>query len=202
MGQGDHYIDSTAYLVARAFAWQEILRRRMASYDYAELYERLESLTEAFSHGGRGFQVFRLEQTEIGERLIAALDDDNVVCMSLSDFLDRIEQDDPPRWLTVLRTRVTSLLERPVDELCRTARIDRALIEVLVFLDPQRRWRPQVASEAIDVTTIVENWRAYDWVTPERAKGLLAQAANAGLAPPLPVTAVTDRDGSVGESDG
>jgi hypothetical protein len=196
MGQGDYYIDSTAYLVARAFAWQEILRRRMASYDYAELYLRLESLTEAFSHGDRGFQVFRLEQTEIGERLIAALDDDNVACMSLSDFLDRIGQDDPPRWLTVLRRRVISLLEKPVDELCRTARIDRALIELLVFLDPQRRWRPQVASKAIDVTTIVSDWRAHDQVTPERAKSLLAQAANAGLAPPLPVAAVTDRDGT------
>lgn len=43
IGQGDYYINSTAYLVARAFAWQEILRRRMASYDYAELDARLES---------------------------------------------------------------------------------------------------------------------------------------------------------------
>ncbi|HKQ00195.1 MAG TPA: hypothetical protein VJ735_07665 [Actinomycetes bacterium] len=183
MGQGDYYIDSTAYLVARAFAWQEILRRRMASYDYAELYARLESLTEAFSHGGRGFQVFRLEQTEIGERLIATLDDDNVVCVSLSEFLDRIEQDAPPRWLAVLRKRVISLLDKPVDELCRTASIDRALIDVLVFLDPQRRWRPQVASEAIDVTAIVEDWRANDRITTKRAEVLLAEAADAGLAP-------------------
>jgi hypothetical protein len=196
MGQGDYYIDSTAYLVARAFAWQEILRRRMASYDYAELYARLESLTEAFSHGGRGFQVFRLEQTEIGERLISAFDDDNAACMSLSDFLDQCEQDHPPRWLSVLRKRVTTLLEQPEGELCRTARIDRELIAVLAFLDPQRRWRPKDASEAIDVTTIVEDWRANHWVTPERANGLLAQAANAGLAPPPPVAAVTDRDGN------
>jgi hypothetical protein len=146
--------------------------------------------------GGRGFQVFRLEQTEIGERLISAFDDDNAACMSLSDFLDQCEQDHPPRWLSVLRKRVTALLEQPEGELCRTARIDRELIAVLAFLDPQRRWRPKDASEAIDVTTIVEDWRANHWVTPERANGLLAQAANAGLAPPPPVAAVTDRDGN------
>ena len=165
IGQGNYYINSTAYLVARAFAWQEILRRRMASYDYAELYARLESLTEAFSHGGPGFQVFRLEQTEIGERLITGFDDDNAACMSLSEFLDRMEQDNPPRWLSELRKRATELLNHPVKELCRTARVDRALMEVLVFLDPQRRWRPQVASAAI---TSVRSWSACAWKTASR----------------------------------
>jgi hypothetical protein len=197
IGQGDYYIHSTAYLVARAFAWQEILRRRMASYDYAEMYARLESLTEAFSHGGRGFQVFRLEQTEIGERLITALDNDNAACMSLSEFLDQMEQDNPPRWLSELRKRVSELLDHPVKELCRTARVDRALIEVLVFLDPQRRWRPQVASAAIDVSAIVERLRAEDRITAERAEELLAQAAAVGLTTRPSVAAATNRDSNV-----
>jgi hypothetical protein len=186
IGQGDYYIHSTAYLVARAFAWQEILRRRMASFDYAELYARLESVTEAFAHGGPGFQVFRLEQTEIGERLITAFDNDNAACMSLSEFLDQMERDDPPRWLSELRRRVTELLDHPVKEMCRTARMDRALIEVLEFLDPHRRWRPQVASAAIDVGAIVKRLLADDRITPERAKELLAQAAADGLTPRPP----------------
>jgi hypothetical protein len=194
IGQADYYINSTAYLVARAFAWQEVLRRRMASYDYAELYARLESLTQAFSDGGPGFQVFRLEQTEIGERLITAFDDENAACMSLSAFLDQMERDDPPRWLSDLRKRVTMLLDHPVKELCRTAQMDRALIEVLVFLDPQRRWRPQVASAAIDVAAIVERLRSEDLITPERAEELLAEAADLGLTPRPDVAAVTDRD--------
>jgi hypothetical protein len=194
IGQADYYINSTAYLVARAFAWQEILRRRMASYDYAELYSRLESLTQAFSRGGPGFQVFRLEQTEIGERLITAFDDENAACMSLSAFLDQMEGDDPPRWLSDLRKRVTMLLDHPIKELCRTARMDRALIEVLVFLDPQRRWRPQIASAAIDVAAIVERLRSEDLITPERAEELLAEAADLGLSPRPDVAAGTDRD--------
>jgi hypothetical protein len=197
IGQGDYYINSTAYLVARAFAWQEILRRRMASYDYAELYARLESLTEAFSHGGRGFQVFRLEQTEIGERLIPSFDDDNVACMSFSDFLDRCEQENPPRWLSELRKRVTELLDHPVNELCRTARVDRALIEVLLFLDPHQRWRPQVTSAPINISAIVEHWRKEDRITSERAQDLLARAAAAGLTPRPSVAAVTDRHRNV-----
>jgi hypothetical protein len=196
IGHPDYYLYSTAYLVARAFAWQEILRRRLANYDYAALYTRLESLTEAFAHGGPGFQVWRLEQTEIGERLIAVLDDENAACMSFSDFVDLIGRKDLPRWLSVLCERVTALLERPVDELCRTARIDRALIELLVFLDPRGRWRPQVASKAFEVGAIVEQWRAAGEVTPARAERLLAQAVDAGLALPPPAAVVTDGEGT------
>ena len=173
----------------------------MASYDYAQLDARLESLTGAFSSGEPGFQVFRLEQTEIGERLITAFDGDNMACMSFSDFLDRCEQEDPPRWLSELRKRSTELLNHPVNELCRTARVDRALIEVLAFLDPHQRWRPQVASKAINVSTTVEHWRKEDLITSERAEDLLGQAADAGLTPGPSVAAVTDRDGNVRLSD-
>jgi hypothetical protein len=75
--------------------------------------------------------------------------------------------------------------------------MDRSLIAVLVFLDPHRRWRPQVASAAIDVSAIVQDWRNEDLITGERAKDLLTQAAAAGLTAPPPVAAVTDRDRNV-----
>lgn len=152
--QGDYYIDSTAYLMARAFAWHEVLRRRMADYDYVELYVRLESLTTAFSQGGPGFQVYRLEQTEIGERLIVALDEDVVRCMSFSDFRDILDSDEVPRWLSNLRERAIALLEDPAAERDRVARIERALIELLVFLDPQGRWRPQISAEPMEIATV------------------------------------------------
>jgi hypothetical protein len=200
IGRRDYYINSTAYLVACAFAWREILRRRMASYDYAALDVRLESLTGAFSHGEPGFQVFRLEQTEIGERMITAFDDDNVACMSFSDFLDRCEQEDPPRWLSELCKRATALLNHPDKELCRTARVDHALIEALVFLDPHRRWRPQIASKAINVSAIVEHWRKEGLITVERAEDLLVRCQPeeaAELTPRPAVGAATDPDKNV-----
>jgi hypothetical protein len=60
--------------------------------------------------------------------------------------------------LSELRKRATELLDHPIKELCRTARVDRRLIEVLVFLDPHQG-RPQVASTAINISAIVEHWR-------------------------------------------
>src|SRR5262245_23546444 len=169
IGQGDYYVNSTAYLVARAFAWQEILRRQMASYDYAELYARLESLTEAFSHGRPGFQVFRLEQTEIGERLITAYDDGNAACMSFSDLVDRCETKDQPRWWSYLRKHAIDLLEHPAKELARAAAIDHALTEVVVLLDAQQRWRPRIISPPIDVSAIVEHWLEKELIKREDA---------------------------------
>lgn len=177
LGQGDYYIHSTAYLVARVFAWQEILRRRMASYDYAELYQRFELMTTAFSHGYPGFQVWRLEQTEIGERMIVAGGGDTVASLPLSDFLDRLDQDDVPRWLSSLRDRVTYLLEHPAKELGRVARVDAALIELLAFLDPKQRWRPEHASQAIDVQAVVKGWVSGGLIEPEAAERSLAKLA-------------------------
>jgi hypothetical protein len=169
----------------------------MASYDYAELYTRLESLTEAFSHGLPGFQVFRLEQTEIGQRLITASGDGDAACMSFSEFVDRCEQQDQPRWLSSLRRHAKDLLDHPAKELVRTARIDDALMKLLVLLDPQRRWRPRIDVPAIDVSSIVEQWRERDLIEAEQAEGLLAQAAAAGLMPRSHVSALTDRDADV-----
>jgi hypothetical protein len=175
LGQADYYIHSTAYLVARVFAWQEILRRRMASYDYAELYQLLEGMTRAFSRGYPGFQVWRLEQTEIGERMIVAGDDDDVACLSLSDFLDLLEQEDVPRWLSSLRERVTALLDDPANELRRVVRVDESLIKLLAFLDPKRRWRPEEASVAISAQAVVAGWVAADLLESEDAERLVAR---------------------------
>lgn len=109
IGEPDYYINSTAYLVARAFIWQEILRRRMAELDYAELYGRLEIMTTAFSRGSQGFQVFRLEQREIAERMIVTADEGQT-CLPLSEFLDRTEDKTVPRWASELQERVTAAL--------------------------------------------------------------------------------------------
>jgi hypothetical protein len=89
IGEGDYYVRSTAYMVGRAFAWQVILRERMASYDYADLYRCLEQLTQAHSHGQPGFQIFRLDQREIGERMLTDLRAADASVLPFSEFLDR-----------------------------------------------------------------------------------------------------------------
>ena len=157
IGEPDYYVNSTAYLVARAFAWQEVLRQRMAALDYAELYQRLESSTEAFSHGGKGFQVFRLEQREIAERMIATSEDAQT-CLPFSEFLDLAAGEEVPRWLSSLQRRVTALLEDPERELDRVESMDRALVGLVSFLDPRQRWQPASASRALDAAEIRQRW--------------------------------------------
>jgi hypothetical protein len=140
VGEANYYLHSTAYLVARAFAAQEALRQRMASYDYAELYSSLESVTRAFSAGHPGFQFFRLEQREIGERLLASNDSDVAAFLSLSQFLDAIEQEDRPRWMDTLCKRTEAGLDEPFEELDRMQAIDHALSGAMNVIDPKSRW--------------------------------------------------------------
>ena len=141
IGEADYYPNSTAFLIARVFAVQHVLRERMAMFDYAELYKTLEKLTSAFSDGGRGFQFFRLEQREIGERMHTVADPKSTVYMSLSEFLDRLEQDDRPRWMNTMSVRVGSLLKDPLKEVRRLQKIDEALTALMGLIDAKGQWR-------------------------------------------------------------
>jgi hypothetical protein len=155
IGEGDYYVRSTAYMVGRAFAWQVILRERMASYDYADLYRCLEQLTQAHSHGQPGFQIFRLDQREIGERMLTDLRAAEASVLPFSEFLDRMDEDGPARWLVSLDDKVTALLEHPYDELDRVEAIDEALTKTLVLIDAKRRWIPDdVTLRPIDAEAI------------------------------------------------
>ena len=102
----------------------------MATPDYAALYQGLERLTSALSHGERGFQFFRLEQREIGERMLGA-DTDVPTYRQLSEFLDRLEQEDPPRWMRTTCNRVKTLLKDPMREADRLQAIDEALTSMM-----------------------------------------------------------------------
>jgi hypothetical protein len=141
IGEADYYPNSTAFLVARVFAAQHVLRVRMAMFDYAELYKSLEKLTSAFSDGGPGFQFFRLEQREIGERMQTVADPENSTYMSLSDFLDRMEEDDRPRWMRTMCVRVESLLDDPIGDVYRLQDIDEALSELMGLIDAKGQWK-------------------------------------------------------------
>ncbi len=141
IGATDYYPNSTSFLIARVFAAQHVLRERMAMFDYAELYKKLEDLTSAFSDGGPGFQFFRLEQREIGERMHTVVDPESSTFMSLSDFLDRMEQDDQPRWMHTMCGRVESLLDDPLGEVHRLQDIDAALTSLMGLIDAKGQWR-------------------------------------------------------------
>lgn len=142
IGEGDYYIRSTAYLVGCALAWQVILRLRMASYDYADLYRCLERVTQALSSGHPGFQIYRLYQREIGERMLTHPIAECTSCLPFSEFLDRLDEDEPHLWMVSLIERTTALLEHPYEELDRVEAIDQALTDTLFVIDSKARWIP------------------------------------------------------------
>lgn len=144
----DYFVDSTAYLIARVFAWQEILRQQMSQHDHPRVYIAFESLTTAFANGYPGLQFLRFEQTELGERMMTSTTD-VPGCISYADFLDRYHRDDAPRCLDALRRRVRSLLDNPAAEHDRLARIDRSLLDAVDLLDSRRRWQPLLTAAPI-----------------------------------------------------
>jgi hypothetical protein len=155
IGEADYYPNSTAFLIARVFAAQHVLRERMAMFDYAELYKKLEKLTSAFSDGGPGFQFFRLEQREIGERMHTVADPETSTFMSLSQFLDLMEQDDRPRWMHTMCGRVESLLDDPLGEVYRLQDVDEALTSLMVLIDSKGQWRVDDQQPPIDAASIL-----------------------------------------------
>lgn len=142
IGQEDYYILSTAFLVAQFFCWVEIIRRKAAMLDYGELVSRLDTVVEAFSSGGPGFQIFRLQQREIGERIIVAIPDqyNEYNCMGYAEFVDlmRKKKAQVPLCISQLEENINGMLANP--PLDRLVRVQHALIDLMDFLDPDTKW--------------------------------------------------------------
>jgi hypothetical protein len=140
-GEEEYYIQSTAFLVAQYFAWSELMRRQMAALDYSDLSLLIEKVSEAFAHGSPGFQIYNLEQREIGERLMAQMkSDSNSAIFRYSDFRDLMAAPKPPERLLALRDRSQYLLDHIEKEQERATRIQNALLDLLDFVDAERRW--------------------------------------------------------------
>ena len=177
----NYYVVSTAFLVAQYFAWVELLRQKTAALDYSELSTKLEDSTRSFSGGRPGFQIFRLEQREIGERMLGAPAGSNLYCLGYADFVDKMESEDIPSCFSRLKKTTGYMLDNSVDELIRLARIQHALIALLDFLDPQRRWIPKDQREMFDVGKHLAQLREEKRIKPEAYEALLGQAREAGL---------------------
>jgi hypothetical protein len=145
----DYYVRSTAYMLGRAFAWQVILQERMARYDYAALYRCLEDVTQALVKGEpSAFQIFHMEQREIGERMLTRPSEDNAKCVLYSEFLDRMAQEESQRWMESLTQRATAVFEHTYEELDRLEQIDKALTKTLNLIDPKKDFMYPIALQA------------------------------------------------------
>jgi hypothetical protein len=140
-GNEEYYIQSTAFLIAQYFAWSELMRRQIAALDYSDLSVLLEEVSEAFAHGGPGFQIYALEQREVGERLMAHMKaDSDTAIFRYSDFRDMIAANKPAESILALRNRSQYLLDHVKEETDRAKRIQNSLVDLLDFIDAERRW--------------------------------------------------------------
>jgi hypothetical protein len=154
IGEADYYRASTAYLVARAFAAQHLLRVRLANFDYAELYQKRELTTTAQANGGPGFQFFRLEQREIAERMLMGSDAATFSPLMFSAFMDEMEAPHRARWIETMYQRVESLLANPYQELDRLQCIDEALTQLVAVVDANGQWQVPGGPAPIDAVSI------------------------------------------------
>lgn len=156
IGMANYYILSTSFLIAQFFAWVEFLLQKMSMLDYNELTSRLEKTTESFSHGTPGFQIFRLEQREIGQRMITTSSNSSLHCIGYSEFIDMMKKDDIPACFTRLQTITERLLEAPEREMARLTAIQHALVDLIAFLDPKAAWVPQNRRARYDLIKYLE----------------------------------------------
>jgi hypothetical protein len=181
IGEGDYYILSTAFLIAQFFAWVEILRRKVAMLDYSELITKMESATRGFSHGIPGFQIFRMEQREIGERMLSGSSDSDQFCLGYSQFVDLANSEDAPRCLKLLKSRVQYLMENSISEMIRLVRIQHATIDLIEFIDPDVRWVPKDRRDRFDIKRQLDKMRDGDEISDADYKKLIKNATLSGV---------------------
>src|SRR5689334_5277277 len=148
-GRDDYYIPSTLFLVGQFFGWVEILRRDMLYSDIANIGEaqqlllQVRGLQDLFSKTTGSFKdrrvIFRVVQRAIGEIMIdeAIITNGDHVRRSTigyATFSSRLKDDEFHRWFG----RFEAALDTPPapDEPDRLRAIQRALIDLINFLDP------------------------------------------------------------------
>lgn len=142
-GNEDYYILSISFLLANFFAWTEILRRKACNLDYSHLMTRLDEVASAFADGGPGFQIFRLEQREIGERMIrpSHAENEDYSILGYSEFIDLMKGSAVPPCLKRLEENAKAcMLNTPIERLIW---IQNALIDLVEFIDPDADWMPK-----------------------------------------------------------
>lgn len=181
-GHGDYYVNATTFQIAECCAWIEILRDKMGALDYADLETNLSNLSLTLLGDYRPhFHVFLLEQREIGERMTSIINGE-ICCKGYSEFLDIMKGPDAPGCLTILRSRVTTLLDDWCPEAEKLIRIQHALINMVNFLDEKGRWITKARrSQGLDAAQVIENLLNKQKLTEDQAKELRRQARNDGL---------------------
>ena len=129
--------NSTLFVAAQYLGWSELLRRNIRALDYADLASALDAVTSALASSGSGIRVFRLQQREIGERMLVR-DGSTERVMIYTEFVDELASNPSgplARSLQPIRATIESLRKVPEDRRDGLRPTQHALIDLLQRLN-------------------------------------------------------------------
>ncbi|SRR5712692_539570 len=180
IGERDYYVESTTFLIAQCWAWLEILRETMGALDYAELLKNLDQVSISFAEGGPGFQIYRLEQREIGERMLSGVKGSEKCCTSYSEFLEELRSKATPAF-SRLKDRAEFMLENWLQESVRLMRVQCALVDAVSYLDPRGRWVPKDQRNKLSADAVIQELKSEKIIDKKKADSLREAAQEYGL---------------------
>lgn len=151
----EYVVQSTLYVFAEYLGWTEIIRREVQFLDLGDV-EDSRRLAELQVHISESllrsdlpppFRVFRGEQRAIGELMIDS-STDPPHCLGPAAFAQRTEPEFR-RWFETLEADVDWLAAQPDRRAERLVGVQRALVDLIHFLDTEGRRFPKIACEKI-----------------------------------------------------
>lgn len=167
-----HYLVSTIYLFGRYFAYIEILKKKVQfvelhtlnkTINFTLLVKNVERILSDTNLSDRSKipiktdrQLFKLQQTYIGEKLIIEKDGE-MQCMSFADFYDGFDNtfskiQDFQDLIELITKAVSG--DREDFSLARCCLLANALVDLIDYLDPKYQYVPLKDREKIRVPCI------------------------------------------------
>lgn len=145
----DYFINNTVFVIAQYFAWTEIIRKEVQFVEFCDnvsskelsvLQDSIYSIWQSDRYSDT-FGIWAGEQRGIGELLIEK-QGDNLTCIGYAQFLKLIDQKNE-FLLVQLESKVKAYLNSGPSHSNRLVCLQNALVEVLLFLDPDYIRFPQ-----------------------------------------------------------
>jgi hypothetical protein len=143
-GKHDSAIESTLYVFAQFFGWQEIIRREVQYLRFSrdtrtrETGQLLRDIGETFllDKYGPQFMIWRVEQRGLGERMIVSADG-KLTCLGYASFLD--QRATMNEWLQPIENAFEHLQDEGRK---RLVELQHLLLELVKKLDDKQKRYP------------------------------------------------------------
>lgn len=138
----DYFINNTVFVIAQYFAWTEIIRKEIqfvefcnnvSSKELSVLQDSIYSIWQSERYSDT-FGIWAGEQRGIGELLIEK-QGEHLTCIGYAKFLKLMNKKDE-LLLVQLESKVKAFMNSGKSDSTRLVCLQNALVDVLLFLDP------------------------------------------------------------------